>query len=158
VHFYCIISDTNKCTFIYINNIFTTLLYSTCFGAYHDTITRGFIPSSSHNIRMSCCRFEQYITDTYQENGYTNVWLCGKISLGRNIERCIYITINCVVFKNLLKTQNPLGVSTLYHLHHNITLAKNLPCKCIACYKDDVHLSLKSNYRNLYNSTSVPLF
>jgi hypothetical protein len=60
------------------------------------------------------------------------------------ILRDVYISQLFVLFFKKLKIQlRPLGVSVLYHLHHNITLVKSLLCRYVLYYKNNVHFSLK---------------
>jgi hypothetical protein len=104
VHFYCIISDTSKCAFIYI-----TLFHNIAIPDMFRRLSRHLHQGLYLGLHIkSICFFvgvNKISRMHYQENGYTNVWLCGKIAQCKNIERCIYITVICVViFKKNLKS------------------------------------------------------
>jgi hypothetical protein len=141
VHFYCINSDTNKCTFIYITLFHNTAIpdmFQRLSWRHHHRLYLGL-----HIKSMFCCRFEQYKhVHTIRRMG-TPMSECGKIAQGKNIERCTCISYLRCSLKKIKIQLHPLAVSTLYHLHRNITLVKSLPCMYILYYKNDVHLSLK---------------
>jgi hypothetical protein len=78
---------------------------------------------------------------------------------------CVKILISLYIsqlfalfFKKLEVQLHPLGLGALYHLHHNITLVKRLPCKCILYYKNDVRWSLKIIVANIGAYTIVCRF
>jgi hypothetical protein len=77
VHFYCIISDTHKCTFIYITLFHNTAIhdiFQRLSRRHHQGLYRGL------HIKSVCfvVGFNNVSRTHYQENGYTNDWLCSK--------------------------------------------------------------------------------